>query len=273
MDVYASVTNRILEAMERDLDNPIMPWHRSTGLPNNVESGNPYQGVNILNLWVDSQLKGYGSNVWGTYRQWQGKEAQVRKGEKSSLIVFYKSLTKENDDGEEETFRILKWSYVFNADQVDGYEEVKGEPIDRLEHAEEYVTKSGANIIHGGSRACYIPSKDEIHMPDEARFFGTDTSTRVEAYYATLFHELTHWTGPRVGRDLKGRFGDESYAMEELIAELGAAFQCAILGITPEPRLDHAQYIKNWHKVLKEDKKAIFTASARAQEAVTFLQG
>lgn len=121
--------------------------------------------------------------------------------------------------------------------------------------------------------ACYSPSDDIIRMPDRIRFNGTSTMTAGEAYYATLMHELTHWTGAesRCARDLKNRFGSEAYAMEELVAELGAAFLCADLGVTPEPRDDHAQYIANWLKVLKQDKKAIFTAASRAQAAVNFL--
>ena len=135
------------------------------------------------------------------------------------------------------------------------------------------VSATGAEVVNGGVSACYRPDTDTIHMPDEERFFDTKHSTRTESYYSTLFHELTHWTGieKRCNRDMGKRFGDEAYAMEELVAELGAAFQCAKLGITPEPRLDHAQYIKNWLQVLKDDKKAIFTAAARAQDAVNFL--
>jgi len=135
------------------------------------------------------------------------------------------------------------------------------------------VLTTAARIIHGGTIACYHPSNDTIHMPDEERFFDTEHSSRTECYYSTLFHELCHWTGinTRCHRQFGKRFGDEAYAMEELVAELGAAFLCAKLCITPEPRADHAQYMANWLNVLKSDKKAIFTAAAKAQEAITFL--
>ena len=128
-------------------------------------------------------------------------------------------------------------------------------------------------IQEGGSMACYSPAQDVIRMPDRARFNGTATMRAGEAYYATLMHELTHWTGAesRCDRNMKSRFGSEAYAMEELVAELGAAFLCAGLGVTAELREDHAQYIAHWLKVLKADKKAIFAAAAHAQRAADYL--
>ena len=127
--------------------------------------------------------------------------------------------------------------------------------------------------MHGGSRACYVPRTDNIHLPPRDMFFGTATSTAAEAYASTKLHELTHWTSAeaRCNRQLGKRFGDDAYAMEELIAELGAAFLCADLGITDTPRADHAQYLDNWLRVLKADKKAIFTAASKASQAADFL--
>ncbi len=147
------------------------------------------------------------------------------------------------------------------------------EPATIIAIAEEFVSRSGATIQHGGTRACYIPATDEIQMPPREAFFATATSTATEGYYSTLLHELTHWTAPanRCARDLSGRFGSEAYAMEELVAELGAAFLSAELSITAEPRPDHAQYLSNWLTVLKADKNAIFTAASKAGEAVRFL--
>lgn len=277
-DPYERITASIIESIEQGVGDPVMPWHRggANAVPENIESGNQYRGVNIISLWVASQVKGYGSNIWGTYRQWREAGAQVRKGEKSSLIVFYKELPPKEDDEDGRKRRMAKASFVFNADQVDGYTPPELEPrppLERIETTERYVARTGAEILEGGTIACYRKSTDTIHMPDEERFFDTKTSTRTESYYSVLLHELTHWTGAekRLHRDLSGRFGSESYAMEELVAELGAAFQCAKLGVTPEPRKDHACYIAHWLKVLKEDKKAIFTAAARAQEAVEYL--
>ncbi len=278
-DLYQSVTDAIVTAIEKGVGDPVMPWHRggANAVPENIHTKNTYNGINIVSLWVAAQEKAYTSNIWGTYKQWQQQGAQVRKGETSSLVIFYKELPPKEDDEDAEARRVIKASLVFNADQVDGYE-IPGtlpvEPLQRIAEADAYVTATGANIVSGGVTACYRPSTDTIHMPDDARFFDTATSTRTESFYSVLFHELTHWSGSekRLKRDLGKRFGDDAYAMEELIAELGAAFQCAHLRLTPEPREDHAQYIAHWLEVLKNDKKAIFTAAARASEAVTYLQ-
>jgi len=162
--------------------------------------------------------------------------------------------------------------------QVEGFEivaeELPEEPaFDPIVRAEEFAAATGAQIEEGGDRACFIPSLDMIRMPERRRFTGTETTTPAEGFYSTLCHELVQWSAAekRLDRDLSGRFGDESYAIEELIAELGAAFLCADLGITPEPRQDHACYIKNWLAVLKNDKKAVFTAAAKASQAATWL--
>jgi antirestriction protein ArdC len=170
-------------------------------------------------------------------------------------------------------------SYVFNADQVDGFEapplpEPK-DPAQILDRAEAFIAATGADIRHGGNRAFYRFPDDFIQMPERERFMGTETSTATESYYSTLLHELTHWTGSakRCDRAFGKRFGDEAYAVEELVAELGAAFLCADLGITLEPRADHAAYIDNWLKVLKADKKAIFTAASQAAKATDYLAG
>lgn len=278
MDIYQQVTDSIISAIEKGVGDCKMPWHRGGGeIPINIISGNSYQGVNILALWVAGQARGFGSSTWGTYRQWAEAGCQVRKGEKSSSIMFYKQLTEkaEEAEGEEKTRRIMRSYAVFNGDQVEGYSdpEIADVPeLERLAHVELAIKKTGANIIEGGSRACYRPSTDTVHMPDERKFFGEDVK-RAEAYYSVLWHEIGHWSGSkdRCDRDLSGRFGDAKYAMEELIAELTSAYCCAQLSISPTPREDHAQYIANWLEVLKKDKKAIFYASARAQEAVNFL--
>jgi antirestriction protein ArdC len=263
-----------------------MPWHRSgEGLnrPVNIDTNNAYRGINVVSLWASAQARGFGTGTWGTYRQWQNNGAQVRKGEKASLVVFYKEFDVEEttDDGETEQGKRLmaRASWVFNADQVDGYTapavpEPK-DPVQALDRAERFIAGTGAIVHHGGSRAFYRPSDDIIQMPERERFLGTETSSATESYYATLLHELTHWTGHgrRCDRQFGKRFGDDAYAMEELVAELGAAFLCADLGVTLEPRPDHAAYIDNWLTVLKADKKAIFTAASQAAKATDYLGG
>lgn len=289
-DVYTQVTNNIIAAIEKGAGDWQMPWHRTgEGLnrPVNIDTSNAYRGINVLSLWAAAQARGFSTGTWGTYRQWQNKGCQVREGEKSSLIVFYKEFTVEeqleNGETEEGKRMMARASYVFNADQVDGFEvpalpEPK-DPVRVIAEADAFIQATGANIRHGGTQAYYRPPHggdgDYIQMPEKDRFTGSETSSATECYYSTLLHELTHWTGgtKRCDREFGKRFGDDAYAVEELVAELGAAFLCADLGVTLEPRADHAAYIQNWLKVLKADKKAIFTAASQAAKATDFLSG
>ena len=168
---------------------------------------------------------------------------------------------------------------VFNADQVDGYKPPRSAKhknrVRIVEGAERFVAATRAVIRHGGTVAEYDLDDDIIRMPERERFDGSDTCTATEAYWATLLHELVHWTGSesRCKRRFGRRFGDGAYAREELIAELGAAFLCADLGVTLELRPDHAQYIAGWLEVLRKDNEAIITAARSAQKAVDFLTG
>ena len=284
LDVHQAITDQIIAAIEAGAGDWQMPWHRSgEGLnrPVNIDTGNHYRGVNVIALWASAQMRGFTTGTWGTYRQWANRKAQVRKGEKASLIVFYKELdidrTTENGETEADTVLFARASWVFNADQVDGYEReplpVCDRPVSPIDAAERFITATSADIRHGGSRAFYRHSEDFIQMPECERFLGTATSSATESYYATLLHELTHWSGheTRCARQFGERFGDDAYAMEELVAELGAAFLCTDIGITPELRPDHAQYIDHWLSVMKADKKAIFTAASQAAKAADFM--
>lgn len=288
-DLYQTVTDQIIEAIETSqADGFQLPWHRAgvgVFMPKNATTGQAYQGINIVSLWASAEIQRFTTGLWATYKQWQSIGAQVRKGETSTVGVFYKRIKVEasgdvddaDDANPDDQMRWIAKSFrVFNADQVDGYqpEELpETSEVERIEQAEAFARRTGATICHGGGRAYYQPVDDRIQMPDEVRFRATETSSATEGYYGTLFHELTHWSGheSRCGRDLSGRFGDDAYAMEELVAELGAAFLCAELAITPQPRDDHAGYIQHWMNVMKADKKAIFTAAARANEAVSYL--
>jgi len=283
-DIHAEITDRIIAAIETGAGDFTMPWHRDAAqtIPKNIASGNSYRGINILALWIAQTTRDYQSNLWGTYRQWQERGAQVRRGEKANLIVFYKDIRREEttEAGELEARHLLvaKASSVFNADQVEGHS-VSATPAvidstERLETVEQLVQSTQANIEHGGDRAFYRLDTDTIHLPARERFFATPTSSATEAYYSTLLHELTHWTGSssRLDRNLANRFGSEAYAMEELVAELGASFLCADLGISLQPRPDHAAYINNWLAVLKSDKRAIFTAASQSSRAADYLR-
>jgi antirestriction protein ArdC len=283
-DVYEAVTNRVIAAIEEGAGQWQMPWHRSgVSRPLNALTKKPYRGVNVVALWAAADACGYVSGFWATYRQWRELEAQVRKGEHASLIVFWKELEREVEDEEtgerqgKKTF-FARASWVFNADQVDGWAPPAAPErnlVEAVDQAEAFTAAIRADVRHGGDRAYYRRSDDHVQMPERERFIGSATSTPTETYYATLLHELTHWTGheSRLDRDLSGRFGNEACAMEELVAELGAAFLCADLSITNTPRPDHAAYIANWLEVLKRDKRAIFTAARKAAQATDYLAG
>jgi antirestriction protein ArdC len=281
-DIHRQITDRLIAAMEAGPGKFVLPWRRGNlGLPTNAVTGQNYNGINILALWVAAQQGGFVLPVWATYKQWAAIGAQVRAGERASLVVFYKQYdTTPNPDDADDTGRrrVARASAVFNAAQVSGYAPptppVPKGPIERLEHAEQFIAATRATISFGGDRAFYMPSQDRIQLPADDAFTGTATMDRREAYYATLVHELVHWTGAkhRLDRNLTGRFGTQSYAAEELVAELGAAFLCSDLVITQDVRPDHAQYLASWVQLLKQDSRAIFTAAARASEAANYLR-
>ena len=219
--------------------------------------------------------QGYDSAEWGTYQQWQVRKAQVRKGEKATTVVFWKFAndSREADDGETTTSCRLLFTRgysVFNAAQVDGYTpkpEIARPMPERIACADAFFKAIGADVSHRGNRASYAPATDHIQMPMFDAFHD-DVS-----YYSALAHEHTHWTShsTRCDRQLGKRFGDVAYAAEELIAELAAAFTCAHLGLSTEPRDDHDQYFNSWLKVLNADSKAIFTAASKAQQAADWM--
>jgi antirestriction protein ArdC len=284
LDIHSVITDRIVAAIEANPGSWQRPWLTGTQMrrPINAETGNAYRGINILALWVEGQRHGYASPRWATYRQWASLGGQVRKGSVGATVVFYRALeprppTSEQDDDVPRPSLIARASTVFNVGQVDGAAPVIAPsiPHDPIAAVDAFVVATEAEIRHGGDRAYFAPAADLIRMPLLETFTGSATSTAVEAYYATLLHELTHWTGPahRCDRQLDGRFGSDAYAMEELVAELGAAFLCADLGITGEVRADHAQYLAHWLRVLKGDKRAIFVAASKAAQAMDFLHG
>ena len=197
--------------------------------------------------------------------------AQVRKGERGEMVILYKPIVvKDKETGEEKSVRLLRSFTVFNADQVDGYEPQASASkfVDMPDTiADQFAANAGAIVTNADpSGAFYVPSRDFINMPKQSQF---DTP---EAYSATLLHELTHWTGhaSRLDRNFKTGHGTKDYAAEELVAELGAAMLCGSLGISPEPRDDHAKYLNNWIERLKNEPQAIFKAAAKAQQAADF---
>jgi antirestriction protein ArdC len=205
-------------------------------MPTNALTGNAYNGINIFSLWVSAEVNGFSAPIWATCRQWAELGAQVRKGEKSSLVVFYKEFEAEPDpeiEGDDGKRRFARASYVFNAGQVDGFSlpgapERLG-PVERIAAADRFVDAMRVRVEHGGESAFYRASTDHIQMPEEGLFCGTETMTRNEGYYAVLVHELVHASGAkhRLDRDMGKRFGDAAYAAEELVAEIGSAFYAA----------------------------------------------
>jgi antirestriction protein ArdC len=284
LDIYQRVTDRIVASLETGIRPWMKPWsaEHAAGRITRPLRGNgvPYQGINVLMLWGAAVEKGYSAPIWLTFKQALALGGAVRKGEHGSLVVFASKITRMEADestGEESERDIpfLKGYTVFNAEQIDGLPapflapaSPRLDPVQRIGHAESFFAATGAKVRHGGNQAFYSVSNDFVQMPH------FETFRDAESYYATLAHELTHWTRhpSRLDREFgRKRFGDEGYAMEELVAELGAAFLSADLDLTPEPRPDHAAYIASWLKVLKDDKRAIFTAASHAQGAADFL--
>lgn len=282
-DVYERVTAKVIEQLEAGTAPWRRPWQIGAAPLSRPlrANGLPYRGINTLLLWMLAQTSGYDSNYWMTYKQAQELGGQVRKGEKAATVVYAGAIerTQQNEKGEEEESRIpfLKTYSVFNADQVDGLPErfrpVVAEPntpldqMQRIEAADEFFANIGADIRHGGDKAFYQPALDFIQIP------LYETFESAEAYAATLAHEAVHWSAhsSRLDRSIKNAFGTKDYAREELVAELGAAYLGADLGIFIEPRADHAAYLASWLGVLKEDKRAIFRAAAHAERAAAFL--
>jgi antirestriction protein ArdC len=298
VDVHEAITAKIVSAIEAGAGEFQMPWHRpgvAFTIPKNALTEKQYRGSNILSLWIDADAKKFEHQTWATFKQWQELGAQVRKGEKGSLIVKYGEWTPKaaadapkpqsgGDDAEAGKRLFAKAAYVFNAQQVDGYTIAAAVPradlTTRLAHVDAFIANTGAEFREGGQRAFYRhrDSKGEgdfIQMPPRDLFTGTDTSTPTESYESTRLHELAHYSGAehRLNREFGQRFGDKAYSFEELVAELSAAFMCADLQITNTPRADHAQYIENWLTVLKGDTKAIFSAASLATRAIDYLHG
>ena len=276
-NLFEVITDRIISVIEAGEATGCISWAgqgAASGLPVNLKTGNAYNGVNVLLLWGTAQERGYKSNYWLTFQQAKEMGGNVRKGEKSTQGVFWGSreIEEDGENGEKETRKasFAKSFYVFNLDQIDGIKAPDALPVgsawDAHQNAEALIKGSGACIVEGGSRAFYNIATDQIHMPDRERF------ENAENFYAVNLHELTHWTGNpvRCARDLKNRFGDAAYAMEELVAELGAAFLCAETGV--QGRIEgHASYIQSWLKVLKNDPRAIITAASKASQAARFV--
>jgi antirestriction protein ArdC len=285
-DVYSRITDKIITDLEQGVRTWMRPWsaeHAAGRITRPLRhNGIPYKGINVVMLWSASVLKGYACPLWLTFKQALDVGGHVKKGETGELVVYADRITRTETDarGEESERQIpfLKGYTVFNAEQCEGlpapYTATAAPPIltplQRLEFADRFFAATGADVRHGGNRAYYAEGADYVQMPP------FETFRDAESYAATLAHELTHWTkhDKRLARDMgRKAWGDEGYAREELVAELGSAFLCADLGITPDVREDHASYIASWLKVLRNDKRFIFSAASQAQRAAGYLHG
>ena len=282
-DLYSRVTNGIIADLENGVRPWIKPWsaeHLAGRITRPLRStGEPYSGINVVLLWAEAVACGYTAPIWITFRQALALGGHVRKGEKGSTVVYANRIvrTEAGDDGQdvERQIPFLKAYTVFNVGQVEGLPshfyataEPQLDAAQRIAHADAFFAATGAEIRHGGNQAYYALQPDYVQTPPFECFADP------ESYYATLAHECTHWTRhpTRLDRDFgRKRWGDDGYAREELVAELGAAFLCADLGLELTPRADHASYIASWLEVLKDDRRFIFTAAAHAQRAADYL--
>lgn len=280
VDIYSEVTQKIIADLEKGELSWRKPWAEggvNTGRPLR-SNGVPYTGVNTVLLWMQAAERGFVSPYWMTFRQAEELQAKVKTGEKGSHVVFTEKVLKEEEDENGEIQKrqssFLKVYTVFNADQVEGLPDhfynlpkEKVSPKTRVKKIEQFFGNTGAKIITG-SRAAYYNEKDIIEMPPFESF------KEAVRYYGTLSHEVTHWTKheSRLNRDFnQKRFADDGYALEELVAELGACFLAADLGFEPVIREEHSAYIQSWLKVLKHDKRFVFQAAGHAQKAVEYL--
>ena len=283
--VFDVVTDKIISLLEQGTAPWRADWVRAAKTPISLHTGKPYKGINHFLLGMISQMSGYPSPYWLTFKQVGERGGKVRKGQKGSPCFFWKVYDADGSDRNEDTTTdgkkrfVARYYTVFNVAQCDG--------LDFPQPVLPDPTTSGANPIieaekivagyHGpsidtkGLRPCYLPLKDTVEMPERNMFFSP------EGYYATLFHELVHSTGhaSRLDRDIEtpAPFGSPDYSREELVAELGAAFLCSEAGIAPPVIENQAAYLAGWLKVLKTDRRAIVTAAGQAEKAADLILG
>lgn len=285
---FAKLAAQVIDAMENNPGSWSKSWvsQAGSGLPINAVTGKPYTGGNVMFLLGTAWANGYATNQWATFKQWREAGYTVIKDEKNTPVVFFKPILVDDGDKVDENGKqakkqiwLKRYYQAFNRAQVAPLEDAKqkklhGDPaelpvrpeLERIEEAEAFFAKLDLTIVAG--QPAYSPVADHIRMPDFNDFESA------EAFYATLSHETVHWSGheSRLNRPKHKRWGDLAYAFEELVAELGAVFLSAgVLGLSPEPRPDHAQYLASWIQKLKDDPSAIWTAATKAEQAVTFI--
>jgi antirestriction protein ArdC len=281
--VYEIVTGKILEALENGVIPWRRPWNGEQAAPRSASTGRPYRGINAFLLALQADSAGYESPYWLTYKQAESLGGHVRKGERSTLVVFWKEWeTEDRETGEEIKVPVLRYFNVFHASQCDvlgeKFTEAPGarlNPFEPIELCQRVVASyaDGPAIEHSGFRACYRGSEDRVFMPRPERF------ERPQEYYSTLFHELAHSTGHATRLARKGiteaqSFGSDPYGREELIAEMGAAFLCGHCGIETATLENSSAYISSWLRTIRQDARLVVqSAAAAAQRAADWVLG
>lgn len=284
-DIYQEVTNKVLEALEQGVvpwRTPIKPSAHSDGWPKSLATGHKYRGINTFLLGMTAWAKGYESAYWATFNQVKKQNGTVRKGEKGSLVIFWKQYSKADPEtGEEKTLPVLRHFNVFHVEQCDGVKapdqlppEESSVPFQPIAECEKIARgyQDRPAIEYNGGRACYRPSEDRILIPRPERF------TSLEAWYATLWHEFGHSTGAkhRLNREIGTEphpFGTPEYGQEEFVAEFASAFLCAAAGISPPTIEQAAAYIGGWQKQIKANKKLVIQSAAQGQKAADYILG
>ena len=283
-DIRQSITNQIISALE---SGSVPPWRRpwrlgkNSGGAANVVSKRSYRGLNPILLDLASEKHGFSSKWWATFAQWKAMKGRVMSrpshvppGEWGTQIVFWSPVTKkvENDQGdlEDDKFFVLRLYTVFNVDQVEGLDHLRaGQPdtsqplVVDYQPAEDAIVATGANIRFGGGKAFYSPGGDYIQVPPKTTFESLDE------YYGTAFHELCHWSEPRLNWSRKEKAN--TYALGELVAEIGSCYVCRELGVPATDMTNHIAYLGNWLQAMKNDPRFIFMASAQASKSADFL--
>ncbi|NEW85530.1 MAG: DUF1738 domain-containing protein, partial [Mariniphaga sp.] len=276
-DIYEVVTQKIIDRLEEGVVPWQMPWRTTSGMPRNLVTNRNYNGINFWMLLCNP----FPTPFYMTFEQAKALNGNIRKGEKSTMVVFWKLLESVEKNGDIKKTPFLRYYNVFNLSQTEGIDLTKVPPTEAFDHdfnsigaAEAIIHnwKACPKIVHGESHAYYSPVTDTVGMPDPRTFFHD------EQYYSTLYHEAIHCCGhkSRLGRHEKikdHQFGSQDYSQEELCAEMGAAYLCGITGIEQETIQNNAAYIKSWIRTFNDDPKVLVMAAAQAQKSVDFILG
>jgi len=278
-NIYETVTEKIIDSLQTGVVPWARPWEANQyGIHRNAVTDRPYRGLNILLLNMVAMIKGFVDPRWLTFRNAEKLGGHVKKGEKGVGIIFWKFVPAKPDgandvetgseDEDQKVIPLVRMYTVFNVEQCEGLKiaELEEQEIDDSSHPDSERILDLPIIKHGGSEAYYSKSRDFIALPVRGSFES------LEFYFSTAFHEIVHWSGhkSRLHRKFGNRFGDQDYAFEELVAEIGSAFIGAGTGI-PFEEMRHPEYINSWLQILKKDNRAIFTAAAKAQTAADFV--